>query len=343
MIDTLQLHPQDYRIGLDTSLIVQPSAYVEGSGQQLDSHLLWRKPTGEEVVGSKAYHNSEVMNVSLKPYGLFVSFSIPKVYTGRDNYYSVGRAGSKAIVGRIEKELAGIGVHTTINQASISRLDSFKNIEAEETYSNYHALFGLLQAKRTQKRDYGTTFLWSNTQQELCVYDKLEEMRAKGQDTTGLPVNTIRFEHRLLKARKVESVLGVDSVGDLWANYDRVKETFLQVVGGSLFKYEVEEVEVMTGRQLEEELLFWRDRYQEQNWLHRYLKTMGLRYLLERADMEVIREVVQRLAGDRKKAYRLLKDLEQGQFEIAMVQQACSSRRTNSQLYAELKRKVLAA
>lgn len=342
MIDTLRLHLTDYRIGAETGLIVQPSPYIEGSGELLNSYPLWRKETGAEVVGSKAFYNSDSMNITLNPHGLFVQFSIPKNYTGLHNYYSVGRQGSKAIVDRLEGQLAEVGIETAIDRAHISRLDSFRNVVAEEAYSNYHGLFALLQAKRSQRRDYGTCFLWHNTQQELCIYDKLGEMRAKGQDTSGLPENTIRFEHRLLNARKVENTLGVATVSDLWTNYDRVKETFLKVVGDSLFKHEVEDIEIVTGRQLKEELLFYKSRYGLQ-WFQRFLKVKGLEYLLQKADMETVLEVVNELSEDRKKAWRLAKELVETRFELAMSQLAGSSLRTTGQLYAELKRKVLAA
>lgn len=341
LIDTLRLHLVDYEIDWASVLTVQPSPFEVGTGKLLDNHLLYRDSSGVEVQGAKAFYNSDTVNVSINPKGAFVQFSIPKNATGCHNYHAVGKRGSKAVLERVERELAGVGLHTGIAGAKVSRIDTFKNVVAEDAFSDYHGMFALLQAKRVQKRDYGTTFLWHNTQQEFCVYDKLEEMRLKGLDVRDLPENTIRFEHRLLNAQKVRSALEISTVGELWEGYDRVREHFRKSMSETLFRYEVQEIEVLSGNQLKQEMLFYKDRA-GRYWFQRYLEAVGLDTLLQKVEFSTLLDVLGELC-ERTWVWRLKKRLEQTQLELSMLRQAYPLRRTTGQLYAELRRKVLAA
>src|SRR5690606_7364144 len=96
--------------------------------------------------GSKAYLNSDNWNLTLKPLpagnravGAFLQLSIPKNYYG-SNFYSVGEQGTKAVLSKVQEELKEKGINTPLNEADISRADTFKNIEPEEPFSSYYSL-----------------------------------------------------------------------------------------------------------------------------------------------------------------------------------------------------------
>ena len=132
---------------------------------------------------------------------------------------------------KVEGELKERGVHTSLIEADMSRVDTFKNIEPEEPFSSYYSLFSLLKARKAIQRGYGTTFLLSNSQQEFCVYDKLEEMRERNIETGGLPP-TMRFEHRLLNKQKIQNVYGFGKVEELFkGGYEVVKEKQVEQLG----------------------------------------------------------------------------------------------------------------
>ena len=179
MLDTVKVFIPEYDIASDSSLEVQPARFHAGTGEVLNEHELFRTVSGKKFIGSKAMLNTELFNLDIKPFAFapsgvacFCHFSVPKVHNGQ-NYYSVGEEGTEAVFGLVEKELQKHGFYTNLQEAQFSRVDTFKNIQPEEPFETYSALFSLLNASRRVKRSYGTTYMVTNSQQEFCVYDKL--------------------------------------------------------------------------------------------------------------------------------------------------------------------------
>jgi len=261
MLDTLKLMLSEYKVSPESSLRVQPASYEVATGEKVEFPL-FRNEAGT-FYGSKAYLNTENWNLTLKPLpagnrgtGAFLQFSVPKNYYG-SNYFSVGEAGTRASLKKVEGELAENGVLTNLEEAELSRVDTFKNIEPEEPFCSYFSLFSLLRARRAQQRGYGTTFLLSNSSQEFCIYNKLEEMREHGEETSELP-ETMRFEHRALTKRKVSSLYGFTRAGELFhGGYEVVREKQLESWKSSLFSFSAEEVVVLGSKQLEQEMRFF--------------------------------------------------------------------------------------
>lgn len=345
-IDTMKLLVNDYSIAEDNGLTVQPASYIAGTGEVTSEFSLFKDSSGRFFKGSKAYLNTDRLNMTIQPFtrsdrgtACFVSFSVPKVHNG-NNFYSVGEAGSQAVVKKVEKELWESGFHTDLNEASISRIDTFKNIQAEEPFTNYSNLFSLLKARRAQQRDYGTTFLVHNTQQEFCIYDKLAEMQNKGFDTSIYPENTIRFEHRLLNKKKVGAVLGFSSVSGLFSGgYGVLKEKQVQEWGKSLFSYSVEEVLVLSSKELEAEMLYFKNTC-GRNWFDSYLKAYGAYYLAKFAGIEAVERALSNLETESRKVWRAKKVLEETKREVEFLKSAKGTSKTMGDLYKELKNKV---
>ena len=343
MIDTLKLMLNEYEISDDSEIRVQPASYELGTGSKLE-YPLFQTPSHGAHYGSKAYLNADNWNLTLKPLaggratGAFLQLSVPKNYYG-SNFYSVGEEGTKAVLKKVERELKEKGVDTPLNEASLSRVDTFKNIEPEEPFSSYYSLFSLLKARKAIQRGYGTTFLLSNTQQEFCVYDKLEEMRERKLETTNLP-NTMRFEHRLLNKQKVQNVYGFGKVEDLFhGGYEVVKEKQVESWKGSLFNFTAEELVVLGSKQLEQEMRRFKER-SPSGWFSKFLKAYGAYYLASHAGKEVIVEALQNFEADRMKIWRAVQVFEEAERELMVLKQEEGSNKTLGVLYEELRRKV---
>lgn len=345
-LDTVKLHLKDYSITGDSALTVQPATYIAGTGEVVSEFPLFQDTEGKKYRGSKAYLNTDRLNLTIQPFTrseaqttCFVSFSIPKIHYG-NNFYSVGEEGAQAVFSIVEKELWNSGIHTDIQQADLSRVDTFKNIQTEEPYSSYYSLFPLLKARRAIQRGYGTTFLVHNTQQEFCVYDKLEEMKSRNIDITQFPAQTMRFEHRLLNKQKVEKVYGFSSVSALCSGgYSALKEKQKEEWRKSLFSHTVEEVVMLGSRQLEQEMRFFKQKF-ERNWFEWFLKSYGAYHLAQVAGIEVVRLALQNVEAERTKVWRAEKLLMDTKREIEMLKEEEGSSKTLGVLYRELQQKV---
>ena len=345
-IDTLKLHLSDYDVSQNCKLTVQPAPFCCETGALKGNFLLF-----ENVEGQKAYFNDDFLQVDLAPtysgeIGCWVKLSVPKVYHKGSNYHSVGKLGTQAVLKVAEKKLEDIGIKTNINKSKVIRLDTFKNIQTEEPFPYYSPVLSHLEAKRQNKRDYGTTFLWHNTQQEICVYDKLHEMEYRKHDVSTLPKNTMRFEYRLLKGKKVNSVLGTDIISDIVSEYGSVKEAFEKAMSENIFRYNLEDFKVRSvdlhRRQLEAFVHLFNDR-----WLSNYIKYKSSITEDPEGLVKAVRELMLDMGKDkhtvRVAIYRLRKHLQEVERIQTQVNSAMkpNNKKTNVTLYKEMRTKVL--
>ena len=235
------LSPDLFSISDRHQFTVQPSVLEQDETGKLIAKEEYR--LFGNTFGQKAYYNGERFNVSINGHGLLCQYSAPRIVTG-SNRFSVGHGGLCEAIKQAEASLAQIGVKADYLQASLVRLDMFRNLEAEQTFRDYAPLFGQLRAKRQQKRDYGTTFLWHNKSQETCIYSKRDEMLAKGQDTAGIPDNLLRFELRYLKGQKIRASLPVATVAHLTERdrYEGIKRQYYEQMRRTVFALEPDRV-----------------------------------------------------------------------------------------------------
>jgi len=345
VLDTIKLQLKDYEITQDTTVQVQPARYIAGTGEVVAEFPLFKNSAGKVFYGSKAHLNTPQYNFDIKPVhysptgvSCSIHFSVPGIHNG-NNFYSVGEQGTEAVINQVEKDLSENGIKTNLQNAQLSRVDTFKNIQAEQSFESYSTLFQLLKCNRGIKRDYGTTFLLSNTQQEFTVYDKLVEMQRKGLPTAEFPENTQRYEHRLLNRDKIKSVYGFSAVGDIFkGGYAVIKEKQLESWKKSLFSYSVEEIVSLGSKQLEQEMAFFKSKFGS-TWFQWFLKSYGAYYLAKFAGVEVVKVALENLEADRMKVWRTVRILEQAKREIDFVRQEENSQRTVADLYQELQEK----
>lgn len=96
---------------------------------------------------------------------------------------------------------------TDLKSFKVMRLDIFKNVMSDYNFNVYSDILRSLELKRTHKRDYIDGFLSSNTNREICFYNKIKEMRENKERFTDIKEEKIiRGELRLLKHREVKRI-----------------------------------------------------------------------------------------------------------------------------------------
>jgi hypothetical protein len=344
MLDTLKLSLMDYEITPDAVLDVQPSVYCAATGQGPGGFPLWMR-SGRPVVGTRAFYNADEFNVTVQPLsasepvsiGCYVQFSVPKVANG-SNYQPADFNATKTALKRIERELAGIGIKTNLKTATLSRLDSCRTVSTAHEYRAYQPILCGLRGARVAKRDYGTTYLWHNTLQEVCVYDKIEEMKRKKHSVSGLPANSIRFEHRMLKARKIRDVTGLATVSDMLSGYEQIKAGYVDAMRKQLFKRSVSEVSVVTEGQIIAQLEDFKStgkRY----YVREFLIAMAVGQMEN--DFDALVSAVEKVCGNRMTALRLRNQLDQARMDALALRASAGCSQTLGELYRELERKVV--
>jgi len=342
MLDTVKFYTNDFVIRDGADIELMPSVIDYKTGET-DNKKLFQRSSGQWVKGSKAFLNADNFNVTIKPNNLtnevilWVQLSVPKFLTG-DNFYPVGDEAKRLPV-ELETELRSRGIGLNVNDMRVSRLDAFQNVYASETFGDYIPVFRLLRAKRQNRRDYGSTFLWENTQREICVYDKLTEVKNRGYEVEGYPQNTIRFEYRLLKSKSVKDALHVKTVNKLFGNLDSVRDVFRDALRYHLFDLETSEVK----RLVSSELRTVTKHYFENGgryWLSKMLKDYGAYSIARLSSVDIFGEIVENLAGNRMTGYRAKKYVRDCRNKIAGLE-ILDCGKTIDELYQELKTKVL--
>jgi hypothetical protein len=345
MLDTLKLSLVDYEFADDAEFeVVQPTINT-ATGEARPAIPLMR--VGNRTIsGIKAFKNEENFNVTVKPImaddprsvRCYVQFSVPKMIE-TTNYLPADEKATLKGLKQLEKDLRRAGIHANISDAEISRMDACKRVETVEPFQTYTSVLSALQGQRMHKRDYGTTFLWHNTQQEVAVYDKIAEMTHRKNSTAGLPKNVISFEHRLLKARKVQDTLGMKTVKDLLSDFGHVHACYATAMQKQLFKLQVPDVEALSSRALAEQMESIKAsgrRFWFQSWLNAY----AVAALLD--DKTALLDAVGEVAGNKMTVSRLKRQLLKVEADAMTLREVAPSRRSAGELYRELEEKVLA-
>jgi hypothetical protein len=345
MLDTLHLSLNDFEIRPDANLEVQPGTFNASTGEVTGNFPLWPKGDGY-MVGKVAYYNGDICQVTVKAHPsaptvarCLVEMSVPKAANG-SNYEPADFAVTKTALKAVHSELKRIGIKTNLNTATLSRMDACKNVLTSEGYSAYQpVLLSLNNAHLSfSKRDYGSTILWKNTQQQICVYDKIAEMRALKRGVEHLPSNSVRFEHRMLKARKIRDSIGLSSVRDLIGNYDQIKAGYEAAMRKQLFCYSAGEIETITAKSIGEQLQHFRATGSKR-WLNDYFVALGIAQMA--GSMDALLSAVQMVNADPKTLYRLRKQLNNAENQALLLRDSPHSKRTLKDLYHELERGVL--
>lgn len=341
MLDTLKVHTQYFTVKDRARVSVQPGLVNYENGEQREVSL-FKDDLGRDVYGSKVYVNTEIYNLTIQPMGagveLFLQTSLPKVVKD-DNYSPLTNSETVQAIDAIGQDLKSRGVLVNLDACELSRVDLFKNVVGDNDFMSYSPLFALLQSKRQNKRDYGTTFTWSNTQREICVYDKLTEMQSRGVKVSGYPVNTMRFEYRLKNSRVCKRALGFSTVNKLVNNLDDLQKKYKDALSKSIFALGVEDVKILASQDLQAWMQSYASTYGD-TWFSRFLRDYGAYELSRLASPEVVKIVMACVISDRFKLWRAIRFFEDAKRDFEMSARV-GEQKTLADLYGELKQKVM--
>jgi len=342
MLDTLKVYTPDFEVKDRARVSVQPGLVDYGTGQQREVSL-FKDELGRDVYGQKAFVNTERYNLTIQPMGagveLFLQTSLPKTIH-EDNYTPLTNSETEQAIDEIASDLKSRGVVVNLDNCGLSRVDLFKNVIGDNDFLSYSPLFELLQSKRQHKRDYGTTFTWSNTQREICVYDKLTEMQSRGVEIAGFTANTLRFEYRLKNSRVCERELGVSTVKNLVKNLDNLPVKYNDALSKSIFSLRVDEINILASQELQNWMQSYANLYGD-TWLSRFLRDFGSYHLARMAGDEVVKIVMACVIGDRVKLWKAIRYFEQAKQDFELSSQTDNDK-TLADLYDELRQKVMA-
>ena len=87
------------------------------------------------------------------------------------------------------------------------------------------------------RKRFGDTFLWTNNNREICVYDKFAEMKANKADIKRIEeMNLLRIEYRLKSNKVIKNLIGTNTIPGLLQNWNRIPSLFKSEIKKKLFR-----------------------------------------------------------------------------------------------------------
>lgn len=386
MIDTIRLNLVDCEIKKSCPLTVQPGLLDYSTGKSFNESDLFIDSTGKIITGSKAYLNADKWYLTIQPSmeselndysrsklkikrfkridekiqkdlwdhnsdeevkGIFIQTSLPRLLS-ETNLKTLSFDEQKTALKVLESELKKYGIKTNIFDANLSRVDTFTNLKTDYSFFAYSNLFNLMECSRMKSVGYADeSYLWKNGNQQLAIYDKILEIKTKKPELKFSPgKNIMRIENRLLKKRAINSRLHLLKLNDLYKNYDEVKEYHKQEITKRLFKYNLDEIELMTENDLKQRFVYAKEVYGKK-WFDKYCFNFGLYSVSKIADINFLGNIIAELdniseSNIRVKKHRILKKINDSKFHFGkggIFSNEAINFKSNVELYNELKTK----
>ena len=386
MIDTIRLNLIDCEIKKSCPLTVQPGNLDYSTGKIMNESDLFIDSTGKIVTGSKAYLNHDKFNLTIQPSieselndfnrsklkikrfkridekiqkdifdyntdeevkGIFLQTSLPRLLS-ETNLKTLSFDEQKTALKILESELKKYGIKTNIFDANLSRVDTFTNLKTDYSFFAYSNLFNLMECSRMKSVGYADeSYLWKNGNQQLAIYDKVLELKVKRPELKFQSnKNIMRIENRLLKKRAIDTRLHLIKLDDLYKNYNDVKEYHKKEITKRLFKYDLDEIELMTEIDLKQKFIYAKEIYGKK-WFDKYCFNFGLFSVSKIADINFLGNVIAELDNItenniRVKKHRILKKINDSKFYFGkggIFSDETINFKSNVELYNELKTK----
>ena len=215
MLDTLSIGTSEFDISRENKLIMRVDTYNETN-----------------TSFKKYFFNSEEIYLTIDDKGLRLHFSLPKLLY-KNNFYPIKEKDFQIAIDNLDERIRDLGVITDLKSFKVMRLDIFKNVMSDYNFNVYSDILRSLSLKRTHKRDYIDGFLSSNTNREICFYNKIKEMRENRERFTDIKdEKVIRGELRLLKHREVKknNITLLNEIPDKWCNLKEVYKQYISEV-----------------------------------------------------------------------------------------------------------------
>lgn len=294
IIDTLSIHLQGWELSTTEHL-------TEFANKRTKDIVLYDY-AGVKLLGHKAVYNGNGIHVDIerdKKHPVtraYVRFSAPKIQSGTHNLGDEKQDIAR-VLDTVQKQVKAIGIETDLNVGKVVREDVCRNIITNQPHYAYKRLFELFQpTSRLLKKTTGDTYSWENTQWEICIYDKIEELKShkdtKHLDWTHLP-DTSRVELRALNGDSVKRRFGVEYVSDLHRQLDNHAQIFRVLMTKHLFSIETPEAKVGNVNDLRETMRSFQNAYNE-DWVKVLLPSLLSYYIDDDIGVETFSKTLQR-------------------------------------------------
>ncbi len=350
VIDSTQFNLADFEIGVGHSLEINNGSTNHGTGVTTGHTVLFRN-SGGATRGSLAFYNAPDNSFSFTlglskfhvdrtfqgdpPVFATLTFSAARVAFG-SNYQLADATALKIAFSKVEKGLAEAGIRTNIAKAILTRADVTKNILTEENAKEYFPMLHTLPIKLKNVVKHGGSLSARNGEQETSIYSKRDEMIANKRSVVGIP-ETIRFEQKFKTREKIRTYLGFETASDLLNNLDHVAARYKDSMKKNIFKLDVFDFESTTAQQFVDELNALKPFHSYP--VNRLLLVRGRESIAN--NEESFLAAVEEVSGNRKAVYRAKNLLHELKMEAMSLQVSDKNKKTSSDLYKELKNKVL--
>jgi len=215
MLDTLSIGTSEFDISRENKLIMRVDTYNETN-----------------TSFKKYFFNNDEIYLTIDDKGLRLHFSLPKLLL-KNNFYPIKEKDFQIAIDNLDERIRDLGVITDLRSFKVMRLDIFKNVMSDYNFNVYSDVLRNLELKRTHKRDYIDGFLSSNTNREICFYNKVKEMRENKERFTDIKdEKVIRGELRLLKHREVKknNITLLKEIPDKWSDLKEVYKQYISEI-----------------------------------------------------------------------------------------------------------------
>lgn len=219
-IDTVKLHLTNYELDANPNLIIEGENVNLNTGE-IAGGLIYN---GEncQIIGQKAYHNAPNFNLTLTRYGLFAQFSAPKIIHGENTQGVYCKTEFIEALNIVESKLNAIGVRANLHEATLTRLDLFRQAELPNLCASYTPIFEQLTLPNCVKSITNGTLLIRNKTLQYCLYDKEKEAGERGGRKFTPSSNLMRCEIRAINSKAVKSKFHLRAITDVLSHFDKL-------------------------------------------------------------------------------------------------------------------------
>lgn len=233
VLDTMRIGTRDFTLDPHANLDVKTTASTK-TGEIKNERFIGMTTDGSELLGTGAIVRGTIEKVKVRAdmrngY-LSVTFSPSLIKSNcAHNMETVAPNDFMETCGLIEACLKESGVHVSVNNCSMLRVDVARDRQTRLPFKNYLPVFHSMRFKRGNDRDFPTSYYNGNKQHTIFFYDKLKACRVKAM---ALPTiyqtssNVMRCEYRMLTRKKIEKATSIRNVGELSRAFDVLEDIY---------------------------------------------------------------------------------------------------------------------
>ncbi len=359
-LDTLHLNPVEFDLEPHFSAKIKPASFESGTGETAGNFPLYAV-SGRVFEGAGAYLSLEHCQLDFTPYSdakagtahvsTKITLTVPKVVSG-DNYQTSNCEETRQALKKIESELREAGFKFDVLASLVKRLDLAKTLQNRDEWLVYRPLLDVFKPSRMPGIGFETGKRWGNSRRQIVLYDKLEEMASKVakkrrvEVVANYPRNSMRAELRLTERSSFQDATSMRTAADVLSDFGHVQNVYRSEFEKKLFRFKPSEVEKMVSEALEVETLA-----SEMTpfivgggrWLEAWIKAdWASNRVIDAQRLNVIKAAVREASHKNGLAKQNIAK-QQAILDSLFLQHAnaSSTKRTVSDLYAELKAGII--